>query len=147
VVPLLNTSGISFSLAATDLGGAHGVVVVLADEDGRQVPELGQVEGLIHLKAVTAACTGPPTHLALVGRAVAVEAEVDPAVLLVLVGEGDTRSQGNLREVTVKEDWRDKNRVTKSGLKLLGQSYRYKNRVTETRRELRRQGQKLQRQG
>jgi hypothetical protein len=57
-------------------------VVVLADEDDRQVPELGEVVGL--------------RHLALVGSTVAVQREVHAAVALVLVGKGYTRPQRNL---------------------------------------------------
>ena len=63
------------------------------------------------------------------------------------MGEGDTRSQGNLPEVTVKEDCRDMDTEIRTALEIQGQSYRDKDRVTETRRELQRQGQKLQRQG
>jgi hypothetical protein len=59
-------------------------VVVLADEDDRQVPELGEVEGL--------------RHLALVGSTVAVQREVHATVALVLVGKGDTRPQRNLNK-------------------------------------------------
>ena len=57
-------------------------MVVLADEDDGQVPELGEVEGF--------------RHLALVGSTVAVQREVHAAVALVLVSECDAGPQRNL---------------------------------------------------
>jgi hypothetical protein len=60
-------------------------VVVLADEDDGQVPELREVVGL--------------RHLALVGSTVAVQREVHATVALVLVGKGDTRPQRNLNRL------------------------------------------------
>ena len=66
------------------LGSTHAVVVVLADEDDRKVPELGQVERL--------------RHLALIRRSVAVQGEVHAAVALVLVGESDASAQRNLEK-------------------------------------------------
>jgi hypothetical protein len=66
------------------LRGAHAVVVVLADEDDGQVPELSEVVGL--------------RHLALVGSTVAVQREVHAAVALVLVGKGDAGPQRNLNK-------------------------------------------------
>ena len=62
--------------------GAHGVVVVLADEHHGERPELGQVEGL--------------ADLALVGRPVAVEGKVDSAISAVLVSEGNAGPERNL---------------------------------------------------
>ncbi len=62
-------------------------MVVLTDEDDRQVPELGQVKSL--------------RHLALVGRPVAVQRKVDTAVAFVFVSKGDTRAQRDLERLPV----------------------------------------------
>ena len=61
----------------------HGVVVILANKNDRERPELGQVEGL--------------ADLALVGCAVSVQGKVDPAVPGVFVRKGDARPERNLQ--------------------------------------------------
>ena len=63
--------------------GAHGVLVVLNDVDGRQLPQLGHVEALI--------------DLALVGRAVTEIDEGHRIVAPVLARERQTRAQRHLR--------------------------------------------------
>mmetsp|Transcript_22179 Transcript_22179/g.74620 ORF Transcript_22179/g.74620 Transcript_22179/m.74620 type:complete len:407 (+) Transcript_22179:157-1377(+) len=64
------------------LGGAHAVLVVLADKDDGQLPEGGHVHAL--------------EELALVGRTVAVEGDRHAAVPPVLVGKGQAHAQGLL---------------------------------------------------
>lgn len=61
------------------VAGAHAVAVVLADEDGRQVPQLGHVVRL--------------EGLALVGGAVAVQRDAHAVVAVVLLGECQTCTQ------------------------------------------------------
>ena len=67
--------------AAVD-AGAHGVAVVLAHEYARQVPQLGHVVGL--------------EHLALVGRAVAVQRHAHVLLARVLVLERDASAERHL---------------------------------------------------
>ena len=62
---------------------AHGIAVVLDDEDDRQLPERGHVEGLV--------------DLALVGRAIAEIGDRHMVVAAILVGEGEARAQRHLR--------------------------------------------------
>merc|ERR1719232_1376315 len=63
-------------------GGSHAVVVVLTDEYRWQLPQLGQIEGL--------------GHLALVCRAVSVQAEGGASVIVVFLSEGYSSSKGHL---------------------------------------------------
>ena len=67
---------------ATSGGCAHGVLVVLTDEDDGKLPQHGHVEGLV--------------ELTLVGRTVAVEGECDSAGVKILLCERNACAEGCL---------------------------------------------------
>lgn len=89
----------------------HPVLVVLADEDARQLPQGGHVERLEQLALIGSDGTGGQTNvftltvrdflslwqdLYLIGCPVSVECDTHLVVALVLAGQSDASSQGNL---------------------------------------------------
>lgn len=82
-------------------GRTHTVLVVLADEDARQVPELGLQKRSVRvpspLKSQMTHHVVRLKHLTLVARTVTVHGERGGLFALVLLGERETRTERDLR--------------------------------------------------